>query len=97
MITIDNLELNLKKRKLKIGKKEVELTKKEFEILTLLIQREGYIMSREDILKRAWDEHTIVTERTIDVHMARLRKKLGAFGKYIKNKPGYGYTFEKNT
>ncbi len=45
-------------------------------------------MSREDILKRVWDEHTIVAERTIDVHMARLRKKLGAYGKYIKNKAG---------
>ena len=93
---MDNLELNLKKRKLKIGKEEVELTKKEFEILTLLLQREGYIMSRDDILKRVWEEHTIVAERTIDVHMARLRKKLGVFGQYIKNKPGYGYTFEKN-
>jgi DNA-binding response OmpR family regulator len=97
VITIDNLELNLKKRRLKIGNNEVELTKKEFEILTLLLQREGIIMSREDILKRVWEEHTIVTERTIDVHMARLRKKLGYFGKYIKNKPGYGYTFEKNS
>ncbi len=54
-------------------------------------------MSREDILNRVWEEHTIVTERTIDVHMARLRKKLGAFGKYIKNKPGYGYTSSKKT
>lgn len=95
-IVIDDLELNLKKRKLKIGPERIELTKKEFEILTLLLQREGYIMSREDILKQVWDEHTIVTERTIDVHMARLRKKLGAFGRYIKNKPGYGYTFERN-
>lgn len=95
-IEIGELELNLKKRKLKIGKERIELTKKEFEILTLLLQREGYIMSREDILKRVWDEHTIVTERTIDVHMARLRKKLGAFGSFIKNKPGYGYTFERN-
>jgi DNA-binding response OmpR family regulator len=97
ILSIDDLELNLKKRKLRIGKEEVELTKKEFEILTLLIQREGYIMSREDILKRVWEEHTIVTERTIDVHLARLRKKLGGFGKYIKNKPGYGYTFERNS
>jgi len=95
-IVIDDLELNLKKRRLKIGKERIELTKKEFEILTLLLQKEGYIMSREDILKRVWDEHTIVTERTIDVHMARLRKKLGDFGSYIKNKPGYGYTFERN-
>lgn len=95
-ITIEGLKLNLKKRKLKIDKEEIELTKKEFEILTLLLRKEGYIMSRDDILKRVWEEHTIVAERTIDVHMARLRKKLGVYGKYIKNKPGYGYTFEKN-
>lgn len=95
-IKIEGLKLNLKKRKLKIDKEEVELTKKEFEILTLLLRKQGYIMSRDDILKRVWEEHTIVAERTIDVHMARLRKKLGVYGKYIKNKPGYGYTFEKN-
>lgn len=96
IILLDGLELDLKKRRLKIHKEEVELTKKEFEILTMLIQREGYIMSRDDILKRVWEEHTIVAERTVDVHVARLRKKIGSFGKYIKNKQGYGYTFEKN-
>mgnify|MGYP000886934220 CR=1 FL=1 len=69
-IVIDGLELNLKKRKLKIDGEKIELTKKEFEILTLLLQREGIIMSREDILKRVWEEHTIVAERTVDVHMA---------------------------
>jgi len=94
-LVVDSLELNLKKRKLKIDREEIELTKKEFEILTLLLQREGYIMSRDDILKMVWEEHTIVAERTIDVHMARLRKKLGEYGKFIKNKQGYGYTFEK--
>jgi two-component system alkaline phosphatase synthesis response regulator PhoP len=96
-IVIDELELNLKKRKLLIGSEIIQLTKKEFEILTLLLQRDGYIVSRDDILKRVWEEHTIVSERTVDVHMARLRKKLGTFGKYIKNRPGYGYTFEKNS
>jgi DNA-binding response OmpR family regulator len=95
-ITIDDLELNLKKRKLKIGNINVDLTKKEFEILTLLLQKEGNIMSREDILERIWDQQTIVSERTVDVHVARLRKKLGAFGKFIKNIPGYGYTFERD-
>lgn len=96
-LTIGEMELDLKKRKLTIGKTEVELTKKEFEILTLLLQREGYVLSREDILNGVWDDHTIVTERTIDVHMARLRKKLGNYGKHLKNKSGYGYTFDKNT
>lgn len=94
-IQVDDLKLSFKKRKLYIGKKEVELTKKEFEILALLLGNEGRIFSREDILSRVWDDNTIVAERTTDVHITRLRKKMGHFGKYIRNKPGYGYAFEK--
>jgi DNA-binding response OmpR family regulator len=90
------LVLNLKKRKVKLGKQELELTKKEFEILLLLLKVEGHILSREEILERVWDEDTIVSKRTVDVHVAHLRKKLGSYGKYIKNKQGYGYAFEKN-
>ena len=89
------LVLNLKKRKVKLGKQELELTKKEFEILLLLL-KVGHILSREQILERVWDENTIVSKRTVDVHVAHLRKKLGSYGKYIKNKQGYGYAFEKN-
>ncbi len=95
-ITIDELKLNFKKRKLTIGKKEIDLTKKEFEILALLLRSEGVIFSREEILNRVWDDRTIVTNRTTDVHITRLRKKLGAYGKYLRNKPGYGYSFEKS-
>jgi two-component system alkaline phosphatase synthesis response regulator PhoP len=94
-IQVDDLKLSFKKRKLFIGKKEVELTKKEFEILALLLGNEGRIFSREDILNRVWDDNTIVAERTTDVHITRLRKKMGPYGKYIRNKPGYGYAFEK--
>ena len=90
------LVLNLKKRKVKLGKQELELTKKEFEILLLLLKVEGHILSREQILERVWDANTIVSKRTVDVHVAHLRKKLGSYGKYIKNKQGYGYAFEKN-
>jgi len=93
-ISIDNLEIDLKKKKLLIDRKEVSLTRKEFEILALLISEEGYIHSRENILEKVWDEQTIVNNRTVDVHLARLRKKLGEYGKYIKNKPGYGYLFD---
>jgi len=94
-IVVDEMKLSYKKRKLYIGKKEVELTKKEFEILALLLGSEGVIFSREDILNRVWDDKTIVSERTTDVHITRLRKKLGSYGKYIRNKSGYGYAFEK--
>lgn len=92
---LDDLVLNLKKRKVKIAGNEIELTRKEFEILVLLLRSEGAILSREDILNRVWDEDVVVSKRTIDVHMTHLRKKLGAYGKYIRNKQGYGYAFEK--
>lgn len=95
-LVVDDLVLNLKKRKVKIGKKELELTRKEFEILAMLLKSEGYFHTREEILDRVWDDNTIVSKRTIDVHVAHLRKKLGSYGKYIRNKQGYGYTFEKN-
>jgi two-component system alkaline phosphatase synthesis response regulator PhoP len=92
---LDDLVLNLKKRKVKIAGREIELTRKEFEILVLLLRSEGTILSREDILNRVWDEDVVVSKRTIDVHMTHLRKKLGDYGKYIRNKQGYGYAFEK--
>ena len=94
-IQVEKLKLSFKKRKLYIGKKEVELTKKEFEILALLLRNEGVIFSREEILRRVWDDHIIVSDRTTDVHIARLRKKLGSYGKYLRNRPGYGYAFEQ--
>jgi len=90
-----DLVVNLKKRRVKVGDNEVELTRKEFEILVMLLRSEGFIHSRDEIMERVWDDHTIVSKRTIDVHVTRLRKKLGSYGKYILNKPGYGYAFEK--
>lgn len=86
----------MEKRSLHIQKQKIQLTKKEFEILTLLINSDGKILTREDIFDKVWNDSTIVTARTIDVHITRIRKKIGKYGKYIKSKPGYGYAFEKN-
>ncbi len=72
---------------------EIILTKKENEILNLLTQNINKIFSREDILKLVWREETYVLDRTIDVHIARLRKKLGKYGDCIINRSGYGYSF----
>jgi DNA-binding response OmpR family regulator len=95
-LTVDDLVVNLKKRKVKLGKKDLDLTKKEFGILALLLKSEGYILTREEILEQVWDADTIVSKRTVDVHVAHLRKKLAEYGKYIKNKQGYGYAFERS-
>jgi len=69
----------------------LELTRKEYDILSLLIRNEGKIFSRNEILARVWGDDVIVTDRTVDVTIARIRKKLGDRGNMIKNKSGYGY------
>lgn len=74
---------------------EVFLTRKELGILLLLARGTGKIFSREDILKKVWKEDGFVLQRTVDVHIARLRKKLGKAGELIQNRSGYGYCIQK--
>ena len=77
-----------------IGGTEVLLTKKECEILILLTQNPNKIYSREDILQLVWKNESYVLDRTVDVHIARLRKKLDDYGNMIVNRSGYGYCFQ---
>ena len=88
------LLIDLSRKKVLIGSEEVSLTKKEFEILLLLLQNKGRVFSREDILTRVWNDEAYVLDRTIDVNITRLRKKIGEYGKYIITRQGYGYCFE---
>jgi DNA-binding response OmpR family regulator len=70
------------------------LTRKEFEILSMLVSHKGKYLSRQEILDFIWSDDVIVTERNVDVNIARLRKKIGVYGNYIKGRSGYGYCFE---
>lgn len=81
-------------KKVTIDEVETPLTKKEFEILLLLLKNKGRVFSREDILAKVWHEEVFVLDRTIDVNITRLRKKIGAYGKCIATRLGYGYCFE---
>jgi len=72
---------------------EVSLTKTEFELMILFLQNPGRIFTRDEILKRVWTDEVIVLDRTIDVNITRLRKKVGHYGKYIVTRLGYGYGF----
>ncbi|MEI7828928.1 MAG: response regulator transcription factor [Prolixibacteraceae bacterium] len=94
ILALGNIGLDNKTKRLIIDGKKVELTRKEFEILLLLAKNQGRIFSREEILGRIWADDVIVTDRTVDVNMTRLRKKLEGYSNYIKNKAGYGYFFE---
>ena len=93
-LSYKTLVLDIGKKKVIIDGEETPLTKKEFEILLLLLQNKGRVFSREDILHRIWSDEVYVLDRTIDVNITRLRKKIGAYGKCIVTRLGYGYCFE---
>jgi DNA-binding response OmpR family regulator len=94
IIQFNGIDLDTVRKRLIINDERVELTRKEYEILKTLLENQGKVFSREDLLMRIWGQDVIVTERTVDVNIARLRTKLGQYGSSLKNKTGYGYFFE---
>lgn len=93
ILNVDKLKIDFDTKTVSVDNNTIELTKTEFNILILLVENQGRLFSRSDILDKAWKDDGIVLERTVDVHIARLRKKIGAYGDYIINRTGYGYTF----
>ena len=94
LLQIGDLSIDLNSKNVYVKDQQVLLTKKEFEILSMMAKAPNRVFSREDILGKAWQEDGYVLERTVDVHITRLRKKLGTFGKHIANRSGYGYCLE---
>lgn len=94
ILQFNGIDLDTVRKRLIINDERVELTKKEYEILRTLLENQGKVFSREDLLMRIWGQDVIVTERTVDVNITRLRTKLGQYGSSLKNKTGYGYFFE---
>lgn len=94
-IVVDGLLIDLEKKIVHVNEEVVELTHKEFNILVLLVQNPGKIYTRTDILDKAWSDNSIVLDRTVDVHITRLRKKIGEYGKFIISRTGYGYSFSQ--
>jgi len=89
-----DLEIDTARKRVIVDDKKIDLTKKEYEILKLLADNPAKVFSREDLLRVIWGTDVIVTDRTVDVNITRLRSKLGRFGQNLKNKTGYGYFFE---
>lgn len=94
ILTYNTLKLDTQRIKATINGEEVALTKKEFEILKLLLENINHVFSREEILSRVWKDEVYVLDRTIDVNITRLRKKIGEYGKNIVTRLGFGYCFE---
>lgn len=93
-LTFGTLSVDIEKKICTLDGEEVKLTKTEMELLMMFLQHQGRIFTREEILKRVWKDEVIVLDRTIDVNITRLRKKIGDYGKYIVTRLGYGYGFD---
>lgn len=94
VIQINDLEFHLSKKLVLIDGHAIDLTRKEFDIMAILLKHRGRYISREDIMNKVWSDEVVVTERNVDVNIARLRKKIGSYGSCIKGRTGYGYIFE---
>jgi two-component system alkaline phosphatase synthesis response regulator PhoP len=94
VISYDQLELILDKKKVLLNGEALSFTKKEFEMLKLFLENRNRVFTRDEILGRIWSDEVVVLDRTIDVNITRLRKKIGQYGKNIVTRLGYGYCFE---
>ena len=92
-IVFEGIVVNKADMSLKVDGEVVVMTRKEIELLCYLLTHRGQILSREHLLQNVWDSNGFVLERTVDVHITHLRKKLGQYGKRIVTKSGYGYMF----
>lgn len=93
LLTIGALSLNLNTKEVLLQGEKIALTKTEFELLALFAQKPDTLFSRERIIDTIWKETPYITERTVDVHIVRLRKKLGKYSDAITSRTGYGYRF----
>jgi DNA-binding response OmpR family regulator len=93
-ININGIMLDLDSFSLFVDNNKVDITKTEFYILKTLIENKGKVFTREDLLDKLWGNEKFVVDRTIDVHIKRLRDKLGQYGKYLRTVRGIGYTFD---
>ena len=94
VINYQGLTLNLDKKTVAIDGNEIPFTKTEFEILHLLIEERGRVFSRQELIDRIWPRDVLVLDRTVDVNITRLRKKIGLFAKCIVTRLGFGYYFD---
>ncbi len=92
VITIAGMEINREQYKILKGGEEITLPKKEFELLYLLASKPGKVFEREEILRKVWGNDVVVGGRTIDVHIRKLREKIGE--ELLKTIKGVGYKFE---
>ena len=93
LLKVGKVEIDQQRKAVIVDGQSVQFSKKEFEILNLLASNQGSIFSREDLINELWKDAPYVLDRTVDVHIARIRSKLGVCKAYLTNRSGYCYTF----
>lgn len=94
VISYQGLLLNLDKKSVSVDGEDVPFTKTEFELLRLLLEERGRVFSRQELIDRVWSKDVLVLDRTVDVNITRMRKKIGKFAKCIVTRLGFGYYFD---
>ena len=94
VLRYQGLEMNLDKKTVSIDGEEVSFTKTELELLHLLLEEKGRVFSRQELIDKVWPKDVLVLDRTVDVNITRLRKKIGRFAKCIVTRLGFGYYFD---
>jgi two-component system alkaline phosphatase synthesis response regulator PhoP len=97
VITLEDLEINIPNYSVKLAHKEISFPRKEFETLVYLLRNRGRVITRESLLNAVWGENVYVVDRTIDVHIRKIREKLGKYADYIETVKGVGYRFKAGT
>jgi len=92
VLQIDGLRLDMNLKQCYVDGEGVKLTRKEFDLLAFLMSHPGRIYSRDELVRRVWDD-VIVLDRTIDVNITRLRSRIGPYGSFIITRSGFGYGF----
>ncbi len=94
-VTYKELRINRNEKQGYLASKELNLTRTEYDILLFFLTHRNRIYSREELIEKIWDSNVVVTIRTIDTNIARLRKKIGEYGNNIVTRLGFGYGFKE--
>ena len=93
-LQFEQLIIDLDSKIVTINGEDMAFTKMEFELLSLLMENRGRVFSRQELINRAWPSDVIVSDRTVDVNITRLRKKIGPYADCIATRMGFGYYFK---
>ena len=90
----ESLSMDVMNKTVTVDGESISLTKTEFELLRLFLSNRGEVFTRQQVIERVWPPHVIVSDRTVDVNIARMRKKIGRYSSCIVTRQGFGYMFK---